>query len=296
MTIIAHISDIHLSPLPPLKARDLIGKRLTGYLNWKLKRKGQLSARSLDNLVKHLSYQRTQMNVVTGDLVNLALDEEVENAARWLKKLGPAERVCLVPGNHDAYVRGSLKKARDAYGPYASGETLDKKPYPFVRRAGEAAIVGCSSAVATPPFIAAGYFDEAQANRLGQCLKILGDAGYYRIVAIHHPPAIEDAHPWRKSLFGAERFRKIIATFGAEMILHGHTHISSLRTIPGPEGQVPVIGVAAASTQPGSNAAPARYNLFQIERLSHGWSCTMREFGYQRLGEDIVQRLQVRIH
>ncbi len=296
MTIIAHISDIHLAPLPPIRARELLNKRITGYLNWKHKRKDQMSAGSLNNLVNHLLYQRQDMTIVTGDLVNLALEEEVEAAARWLKRLGPPERVCMVPGNHDAYVRGALRQARDIYGPYASGETLDANPYPFVRRAGDAAIVGCSSAIATPPFIAAGLFDQQQADRLGKCLQILGEAGYFRIVAIHHSPAKEDTRPWRKTLIGAKRFRQTIATYGAEMVLHGHTHISSVHTIAGPEGRVPVIGVAAASNLPGSPAAPARYNLFQIDRLSHGWSCTMREFGYQRIGEDIVQRLQLRVH
>ena len=296
MTIIAHISDIHLAPLPPLRVREMINKRFTGYLNWRLKRKDQMSMRSLNNLVAHLLHQQSDMTIVTGDLVNLSLEDEMEAAARWLRALGPAERVCMVPGNHDAYVPGALRKALNIYGAYAGGETLDVNPYPFVRRAGDAAIIGCSSAVATPPFIAAGLFDQQQDDRLGKCLQILGDAGYFRIVAIHHPPAKEDARPWRKTLVGAKRFRQTIARYGAEMILHGHTHVSSVHTIKGPEGRVPVIGVAAASNLPGSPAAPARYNLFQIDRLSHGWSCTMREFGYQRLGDDIVQRLQLRVH
>jgi 3',5'-cyclic AMP phosphodiesterase CpdA len=296
MTIIAHISDIHLAPLPKVRVRDLFNKRITGYLNWKLKRKGQMSGNSLQTLVNHLLSQRTDMTLVTGDLVNLSLPKEVEAAATWLKKLGTAQRVCMVPGNHDAYVPGALQHALKAYGAYATGETLDDFPFPYVRRVGEVAIVGCSSAVATPPFFASGYFSQKQADRLAQVLRILGEAGFYRTVLIHHPPSKEAARPWHKTLFGAERFREVIAAHGAEMVLHGHTHVSSVHTIPGPKGAVPVIGVAAASTSPGSKAPPARYNLFQIDRLSHGWSCTMREFGYQRIGEDIVQRLQLRVH
>ena len=41
---------------------------------------------------------------------------------------------------------------------------------------------------------------------------------------------------------------------------------------------------------------PARYNLFKIERLGTAWSCTMREFGFQRLSSEIVLRLSLRIY
>ncbi|MCF6301739.1 MAG: metallophosphoesterase [Devosiaceae bacterium] len=224
MNTIAHISDIHLSPLPKVRVRDLLNKRLTGFLNWKLKREAQACPEAGKSLVEHMLSQRAQINVVTGDLVNIALPEETRNAAEWLRYLGPSERVCMVPGNHDAYLSKSLEAARAAYGAYATGETLNEEPYPFVRRVGQVAIVGCSSAIATPPFIAAGRFDQEQGERLAQILRILGDAGFYRIVAIHHPPAREFAHPVRKSLFGAKLFREIIRENGAELILHGHTH------------------------------------------------------------------------
>ena len=296
MNTIAHISDIHLAPLPKIRFADLMSKRITGYLNWKLKRASLMSSAAASHLVDHLSAQNPDMTAITGDLVNLALPAEMAAVQLWLKRLGPAERVCLVPGNHDAYVPGALDAMRKIYGPYATGQTLDHNPYPFVRRVGQIAIIGCSSALATPPFIAAGHFGHEQAERLGKCLDILGKAGFYRTVLIHHPPNVEFSRPLRNSLIGAKLFRNTIAEHGAEMILHGHTHISSLHMIKGSNKNVPVIGVAAASTAPGSAKPPARYNLFQIEKLSNGWSCTMREFGYQRIGETIVQRLQLRVH
>jgi len=296
MSTIAHISDIHLAPLPKVKARELFNKRITGYLNWQLKRNHQMCPDAAKKLADHLAAQRADINVVTGDLVNLSLPKEVEAAAKWLKRLGSSQRVCMVPGNHDAYLHSSLNLARKAYGSYASGETLDKSPYPFVRRVNEVAIIGCSSAIATPPFIAAGNFDKQQGERLAKCLQILGDAGLFRIVAIHHPPAKQFMRPFRKALYGAKLFRDIIAEHGAEMVLHGHTHKSSIHMIEGQDSKVPVIGVAAASTCPSSQESPARYNLFHIEKLHTGWSCTMREFGYQRVGESIVQRLQLRIY
>lgn len=297
MTVLAHLSDIHLAPLPPVRLADLLGKRATGYLNWTFKRRSALSGAGLETLTTHLHAQQPDFTAITGDLVNLALPAEVAGALAWLRSLGSPQTVCVAPGNHDAYVPGALEHALATYGDYVTGETLDGAAFPFVRRVGEVAIVSCSSAIATPPWIAAGRFDAPQAARLAKCLQLLGDGGYFRVVLIHHPPDTDYNDP-RKSLWGARRFREVIAQRGAEMILHGHTHRSTIHTVKGPTGDVPVIGVAAAGAAQGAREHddPARYNLFRIETLGSTWSCTMREFGFQRLGNDVVLRLQMRIY
>lgn len=296
MITLAHISDIHLSPMPQVGLRDLVGKRLTGFLNWKLKRHGELNSETLVQLVEHMKGQNADFTAVTGDLVNLALPEEVERAGRWLQGVGNPANVAVCPGNHDAYVPGALESAQSLWGDYLKGETLEGQAFPFVRRVGDVAIVSCSSAVPTPPFMAVGKFEEKQAARLARILKLLGDAGYFRVVMIHHPPNAELQHP-SFGLKGHRLFRQVIATEGAELILHGHTHRSSIHHVPGKGHEVPVIGVAAASAaQGGTLDDPARYNLFRIEKTGNGWNCTMREFGFQRLGQDIVMRMQMRIY
>ncbi|MBS3847473.1 metallophosphoesterase [Devosia sp. J2-20] len=295
MINLAHISDIHLSPMPQVGWRDLLGKRITGYLNWKLKRHDELNSETLAALVRHLQAQKADFTAVTGDLVNLALPAEIERAGDWLNALGAADKVAVCPGNHDAYVPGALESAQKVWGEYLKGETLDDGDFPFVRRIGELAVISCSSAVPTRPFLAIGRFDEAQAERLGRILRVMGEADYFRTVLIHHPPNPELQHP-SFGLKGHKLFREVIAEHGAELILHGHTHRSSIHSIPGNKGEVPVVGVAAASAaQGGTLDDPARYNLFRIERAGDGWTCTMREFGFQRLGTEIVMRLQMRI-
>jgi 3',5'-cyclic AMP phosphodiesterase CpdA len=296
MITLAHISDIHLSPMPEVGWRDLLGKRLTGYLNWKLRRHDELNSETLASLVAHLQAQKADFTAVTGDLVNLALPFEIDRAGKWLKALGTSDKVAACPGNHDAYVPGALESAQKMWGEYLQGETLDDAAFPFVRRVGELAVISCSSAVPTRPFLAIGRFDEKQAERLGRILKLMGEAGYFRTVLIHHPPNPELQHP-SFGLKGHKLFRQVIAEHGAELILHGHTHRSSIHSIPGKDKEVPVVGVAAASAaQGGTLDDPARYNLFRIERSGDGsWSCTMREYGFQRLGSDIVMRLQMRI-
>jgi 3',5'-cyclic AMP phosphodiesterase CpdA len=297
MITLAHLSDAHLAPLPPVRFTELFSKRITGYLNWRLKRARTLDGDGLVKLVHHLNEQRPDFVAVTGDLVNLALDAEINVAHNWLETLGEPLRVCVSPGNHDAYVKGQLQKAIRRWGGYIRGETVDLNPFPFVRRIGEVAIISCSSAVPTAPWLATGRFDKAQAARLARILRLLGDGGYFRVVLIHHPPNVENFHP-RLGLYGAPLFRKVIAEAGAEMVLHGHTHRSSIYAIAGPKAEVPVIGVAAAGAAQHEQMVhdPARYNLFQIQRLGTAWQCTMREFGFQRLSSDIVLRNSVRIY
>lgn len=297
MITIAHLSDVHLAPLPPVRLRELASKRITGFLNWQFKRRRTLEGDGLVKLVHHLREQRPDLVTVTGDLVNLALDSEYNTAHNWLETLGDPAEVCISPGNHDAYVKGQLQKGLRRWGGYARGETVGPEPFPFVRRMGEVAVVSCSSAVPTLPWMASGRFGDAQADRLARCLRLLGEGGYFRVVLIHHPPNQEHAHP-RLGLYGARRFREIIAEHGAELILHGHTHKSSIYSIPGPTADVPVVGVAAAGSaqSDASTHDPARYNLFSIQRLGTAWQCTMREFGFQRLSSDIVLRLSVRIY
>jgi len=298
MITIAHLSDIHLAPLPPANPLELMNKRLTGYVNWRLRRRSSLTGLGLTALVAHLHAQDVDFAAVTGDLVNLGLPAEIDLALDWLRGIGPAEKVCVSPGNHDAYLPGVLTAVCTAWRDYVSGETLDDHMFPFARRIGEVAVVSCCSAIATPPFFSAGRFDQPQADRLARMLRLLGEGGYFRIVAIHHPP-YPGAGTWRSGLWGAPLFREVIADAGAEIVLHGHTHRSTIHAITGPtRNDVPVIGVAAAGTaqhpRPGDD--PARYNFFAIDRVDGSWTCTMTEFGFREPGTEVVPLLQVRIY
>ena len=296
MTILAHMSDIHLAPLPPLGLRELLNKRWTGYLNWRLKRSTSLAGAGLATLVDHLHQQSPDLTCITGDLVNLGLDAEIATALGWLKGIGPPDKVCVCPGNHDAYLRDTLRRAYAVWGGYMTGETLDGQPFPYVRRVGNIAVIACSSAVATPPWVAAGHFDAGQARRLSTFLEQLGREALFRVVLIHHPPTIED-WGYRKGLWGGERFRKVVAEAGAELVLHGHTHRSTRRSIPGPNGAIPVIGVAAAGTAiiDDNHGDPARYNLFEIAGKAGDWHITLREYGYERGGHEVAKLLELPI-
>ncbi|MGI9351813.1 MAG: metallophosphoesterase family protein [Rhizobiaceae bacterium] len=278
---IAHISDIHLSPLPQPTLRQLASKRITGYVNWKRNRKHALDGNYLENLLADMAGNKPDHIVVSGDLINLALPQEFENAARFLESLAEPEKVSAICGNHDAYVKGALETAQKKWRPYMSGDadtTQTPVEFPYLRIRGDIAIIGCNSAEATAPFMATGYFRQSQAERLAKFLD--ETRNLCRVICIHHPP-IEGATRWYKRLIGGDLFRRIVSEHGAELVLHGHTHLASTNRIEGPHGLIPVIGVPAAGNVEGQNKPAGRYNLFSIRKAGSEWSILHQAYGYE---------------
>lgn len=293
MLKLAHLSDPHLGPLPDPKLLQLFSKRILGYLNWRRNRSGSMGGNHLEQLVADIKAHAPDHIAVTGDLVNIALPLEIIGARQWLEDVGEPDHVSVVPGNHDAYVPGALKKARAEWCPYMVGDDQADLPidslkakFPYVRKRGDVALVGVSTARASAPWFATGRVGSSQTKRLRMVLDELGQRNLFRVVMIHHPPFRKATH-WHKRLSDASRLRAVIKRCGAELILHGHTHIDSRAHIEGPDGPVPVIGVPSATNAPGGKKPGARYNLFTIDRVDGAWSCTMEERGFTEPGEPI---------
>ncbi|WP_185983538.1 metallophosphoesterase family protein [Aureimonas mangrovi] len=279
---LAHLSDIHLGPLPQVSYRELVSKRITGYINWQRNRKRAMFGDTLIHLVADMKAQAPDHVAVTGDLVNLATRKEVEGAKIWLEDLGDPHWVSLVPGNHDAYVPGALNRAYREWHPYLIGDRYRNgmRKFPYLRVRDNVAIIGVSSAEATAPFFATGTFKRGQALATARLLRQTKEKGLFRVVLIHHPP-ISGAAAWSKRLIGKQLFSKMIRDLGAELVLHGHTHLDTLYWLGGPDdAKVPVVGVPSASQGAGDEEKPAsRYNLFEIEGEPGRWSLAQRERG-----------------
>ena len=275
---LAHLSDVHLGPLPPLAWHQFLTKRATGYVNWHYGRAKSMGGSVRRALTDDLLAQDPDHIAVSGDLTNLGLDAEIANAARWLETLGDPSDVSAVPGNHDAYLRGTLGRATRVWMPWMTGERVTDAPYPFLRRIGPIGLIGCSSAVAMPAFVAAGTFGADQAERLAALLLKAEGEGLFRIVMIHHPP-VRGATGHRKRLYGIDQFRTALSQGGgADLVLHGHTHLPTRAVLDTDRGPVPVVGVSAAGQALGGHKPPARYNLFEIERAD-AWRITQIERG-----------------
>jgi len=302
---LAHISDLHIGPLPRAGLRALAGKRVTGFLSWRLKRSKIHRREVLDVLAADLAQQKPDHIAVTGDLVNIALPDEFAQAQAFLQTIGSADHVTVVPGNHDAYVSLPWAQAAglwDAYMTGRHGDGADRPPrdvrdFPFVRRVGGIALIGVSTALPTRPFSAAGELGPEQMQRLDSILEELGEAGAFRILLIHHPPFGGGAYK-RKSLRDAATLAEVIRKRGCELMLHGHTHMSQLGRMQGPSTSVPVIGVPSASAVLTDHRDPSRYHIYRLsrgERDDGAWtlSVSMRELkadgsGFAPIGEIVL--------
>ncbi len=264
---IAHFSDPHIGPLPAVKLRQLASKRLTGYVNYRRTRVSTHDMTVLAGLLADMGAQAPDHVCCTGDVANIGLVAEFAAGAELLATLGPRERVTFVPGNHDIYVRGSIAPLIRHLGPWMVDDGTGGTRFPFVRRIGRVALIGLSSAVPTLPFMASGTLGRSQRQGAEAVLAALGAEGAIRVVLIHHPPHRGGARPGR-GLTDAAGFEAMIARTGADLVLHGHNHVSSLAWRSGLGRPVPILGAPSASAAGGTASHRAGYHLIAIDTQS----------------------------
>ena len=157
----------------------------------------------------------------------------------------------------------------------------EKTLFPYLRRRGPVALIGVSTAIATPPFMATGRLGEQQIARVAEMLD--ASRTLFRVVMIHHPPiTLASAH--HKRLVDARAFRQVIAAVGAELIIHGHDHVHALASIEGNGGRVPVVGVPSASASADIKHHAGAYNLYRIGGDPGGWRCEVVSRGLRPSG------------
>jgi len=291
---LAHISDIHLGPLPSLSLRELASKRITGYVNWQRSRRRLLVGNVLEMLLEDIESRQPDHLAITGDLMNLSTKAEITATRAWLEATGDPYDVSIIPGNHDAYVPGAYEKICKAWRPWMCGDEANvseagEKMFPYMRVRGPVALIGISTANATPPFLASGYFGRGQARRTANLLQQARDMGLFRVVMIHHPP-LHDATAWHKRLIGIRRFAAAISVGGAELVLHGHTHEDTLHWLKTRRATVPVVGIPSASQGAGGRRPPAGHNLFVISGKPGEWSCVRESYRFKDDMSELVLR------
>lgn len=276
--VLAHLSDVHL-PLPGrVDWRAVLNKRALSLLSWRRKRHKVHRPEILSQLVADLQKAAPDLIAVTGDLTNLGLPEEYERARVWLDALGAPERVMVIPGNHEALVRGAWERGAAAWRPYWQSD--DRDGFPWLRRRGGLAIIGVSSAVASAPTRAVGAIGASQLDQLAGLLMETRAEGLCRVVMVHHPP-LDGTVKARKRLLDASALRAVLAREGVEMVLHGHSHRSHHQQMQTTGGVAPVIGVPSASaTQPEA----AAYHLYTIASVAGGWQIAVTTRRYAAAG------------
>jgi 3',5'-cyclic AMP phosphodiesterase CpdA len=156
--------------------------------------------------------------VVTGDLTNRGRREQHEQAAAFLRSLGPP--VLAVPGNHDVPYTLPARFTRS----FTEFERLWETAEPVFRADG-LIVVGLNSV--RPWRHQSGGLRRAQLERAARALRE-APADAFRIVALHHH--LTNA-PWRTRKRPLARRRHVLSELvaaGADLVLAGHVHQSGL--------------------------------------------------------------------
>lgn len=277
---LAHLSDLHIFSSHNVRLRDLLNKRLYGYLSWRLHRRHEHSDRVLLSLLEDMRSARPDHIVITGDLTHLGLPREFVAAGELLRSIGPPSKVTVIPGNHDTYIASAWEDTFRLWLEYMVSDTgcrafpgAEKGFYsvfPSLRVRGDVALIGLSTAIPTPPFFAFGSIGRVQMKKFEEILIETGRRKLFRIVLIHHPP-IPGAISKRKRLTDRAAFQAVLARQGAELVLYGHTHRTSSGYLETPPGRILSIGVPSASAIGRTVERRAAYHIFRLIRNVDRW-------------------------
>jgi 3',5'-cyclic AMP phosphodiesterase CpdA len=272
---IAHVSDLHvLSRTHAHWRRIVFNKRMTGYANLLLQR-GRVHRRDYLQAVLAAATAHADHLVVTGDVTNLSLEHEYEEACALLDEAARRTEVTVVPGNHDIYLPVTLHERRfpHHFAKYLASDLpelardLAAGRYPSVKLRGPLAIISLSSAVPRPPFVAAGYAGHAQLEALEAVLAHPEVRGRMPVLLIHHPPV--DPRPrilrLRDGLVDAEAFRRSLAGLARGLVLFGHTHVRVRCALPTAKGRVDVISASGGALDHPDGAVRAGFNLYEFD-------------------------------
>lgn len=265
---IAHCSDLHLLSLEGARLLDFANKRWIGGLNLLTNRARQYMSAVFEAMIADINAGEIDHVICTGDVTNLALEQEFRFARAFFDRIElGARRVSVIPGNHDAYVSAGRGHFSDIFADYhcSDDDWTSQHAWPMVRVRGPVAVVGVSTSVATPWFTAYGRVGRAQLERLRAVLMDERLADKLRVVAIHHPPAGRAARNWVRGLRDFKAFARVVAEAGAEIVLHGHEHRDLRSELAGPDDRViEVLGVQSGTYAVQGSHRTARYRIFEI--------------------------------
>lgn len=269
---LVHLTDPHLSTLDGEKFTTLRGKRWSGYLSWRKNRRKHYLPSVLEKLVEAVRSENADQILLTGDLVHIGLDSEIEQARIWLNSLGSANQVMLVPGNHDVYGKGSADAVFGAWADYffqgrqPPGTGGLAEQFPVVRKFGKISLIGVSTACVTPVFMATGTSGDEQLERLSELLQQAEADNQLVVLLIHHPP-LPGMTNWRKAMTDSTALEAVLKPRPPAMIFYGHLHHNRETQW----GDTRIYCTAAASS-----VSDASYRVIDIEEQGDQLAVQMR--------------------
>ncbi len=235
MTILAHLSDLHLLEHDHHQRRGVARHRLA-FLSTGAPLDAEARRRRAQHELARAARAGADHFVLTGDLTEDGVDAQFEVLAQVLDDSGiEPERITLVPGNHDAYADdGAWQRA--LLGPLAPYQATSNPDVCTVLD--EAVIKPISTVLPGQSFLrSAGRLRAHDVRAVEQLASDPVSRDRTLVVAQHHPPhhrglGVVD---WIDGLVGSESLHELLLQRGAVHVLHGHVHRRLTRSLCGRE-------------------------------------------------------------
>lgn len=274
MIRVLHFSDVHIqAPLWQTPMASLIGKRLLGLINLRVRRKKLFrhSPEKLAALARWAASSHIDLAVFTGDCTSLGLEPEYRAAQLALNEVRSASgSFFVIPGNHDVYLPENIveRSFERHFGELMSSDLPELSVdgiWPMIRLFGDsAAVIAVNSAKPNPePWRASGRVPDVQLRALAGALADKRLRDRFIFVAAHHAPRKPNGSP-DTSIHGFENgedFLRACVTLHWGAVLHGHTHFQYCHRL---KEVVPPIFCAGSATYEGREG----FWMFEIEANS----------------------------
>jgi 3',5'-cyclic AMP phosphodiesterase CpdA len=274
---IAHFSDLHVLALDGVPTHRFLNKRFTGWVNLRVKRGHIHRPAHVRAVAREITRAKVDHVVITGDLTNLALEQEFLAVRTLLEEhlgLAPSQ-ISAVPGNHDLYTRGAMRDQRFTkyFHDYVASDLpelcadIPLGRFPFVKLRGPCAIIGLSSAVPRPPIMASGYLGKAQLAALERILVHPEVQKRTPVILLHHPihNPTSKVETFMKGLEDADALIAKLSGLHRGLLLHGHLHIRRQCTLGTPLGELLSVGATSASLDHEHEHKMAGFNLYEFD-------------------------------
>lgn len=265
---LAHFSDPHLPFEPRLDWRQRFSKRILSVWSWRRGRRAVQRRDIVRMLTADVQAQQPDHIAVTGDITNFSLPGEFTQAASWLRTLGDAQRVSIVPGNHDALVALEPAEGWLHWQHWMRSDGEADTAWPYLRIRDDVALIGVNSALPTLPTLAGGRIGEPQLQALEA--RLAAQRGRFRIVLVHHP-LVDGVVSWRKALADRAALREVLQRAGCELVLHGHARDARFDLLGASGRTILCLGLPSASAAPNAHDAGSRWHALRIEKGDDAW-------------------------
>jgi Icc protein len=235
MTILAHLSDLHLIE-PDHQLRRGLARHRLAYLSTGVPLDADARRRRAQHELMRAERAGADHFILTGDLTEDGVDEQFEVLAQVLDDSGiEPGRITLVPGNHDDYADDSAWQ-RALLGPLSAYQATSNPDACTVLDA--AVIKPISTVLPGQSFLrSAGTLRAHDVRAVERLASDAVSRNRTLVVAQHHPPQRRGVGvvDWIDGLVGSESLHATLVQRGAVHVVHGHVHRRVTRSLHGRE-------------------------------------------------------------